>query len=392
MDPGPSRIRLVHVFTVPITIGFLRGALGYLTGKGFEVHCIVSPGPGLEAFAVREPVAIHTIPMTRRISPARDILALLRIARELLLLRPDVVHGSTPKGALLGMLAACLTRIPVRVYEIRGLPFLTATGLRRRLLRWTEKLTCALAHRVVCDSNSMLRIAVDEGFCTEGKGIVLLNGSCNGVDAAERFNPERYGPAIRSETRRCHGVPDDAMILGFVGRLVKDKGVVDLWNAWLRLRESYPGLHLLLVGDFESEDAVPATVSSALSKDQRVHITGWLDEVAPFYAAMDLLVLPTYREGFPYAPLEAAAMGVPVVATRIPGCTDVVQDGVTGVLVSTGDVDALTGAITAYLDDDTLRLRHGQAGRERALRDFRPEAMWKAYCDEYVRLLEQRRG
>jgi glycosyltransferase involved in cell wall biosynthesis len=179
-------------------------------------------------------------------------------------------------------------------------------------------------------------------------------------------------------------------VIGFVGRLSKDKGVEVLHQAWQRLREQHSTLRLMLVGEWETDDPVDASTRANLEADPRVVLTGHVSDVRPYYRAMSVFVFPSTREGFPNAPMEAAAMELPVVATRAIGCVDAVKDGVTGKLVPVGDADSLASAVESYLKDDELRLRHGRAGRERALRDFRPEDVWEALYQVYCDLLKER--
>jgi glycosyltransferase involved in cell wall biosynthesis len=179
-------------------------------------------------------------------------------------------------------------------------------------------------------------------------------------------------------------------VAGYVGRLVTDKGIAELWQAWTVLRERHPDLHLLLVGPFEDTDPVPPAVRQGLETDPRVHLAGMDWNTPPLYAAMDLLVLPTYREGFPNVLLEGASMGLPVVATRVPGCVDAVRDGETGTLVPARDPAALAAALDAYVADPALRRARGRAGRARVAAEFRQEVVWEGIFAEYDRLLAPR--
>lgn len=380
-------IRLVHVTTSPLFLNFFQGQVAYMKQRGFSISVITSPGDLLDQFARREEVGAYPVLMHRRITPLHDLLALARICRILRRIRPHVVHAHTPKGGLLGTVAAWLCRVPVRIYHVRGLPHLASSGVKRRLLRWSEKAACRLAHQVLCVSHSIRQIAVEEGLCPAGKIKVLASGSGQGVDADGRFNPNRFSEQQKQELRSRLGIPQEALVIGFVGRIVRDKGMVELAEAWRHLREDYPQTHLLLVGDYEEQDPVPDAVRNLLNSDPRVHITGWLTDTAPYYAMMHLLVLPSYREGFPNTPLEAAAMELPVVATDIPGTRDAVENGKTGILVPPYDAEALAQAIHRYLDSPALRQQHGRAGRERVLQLFQQEILWQALYEEYVSLL-----
>lgn len=355
--------------------------------RGLEVSVISSPGELLDQFAQKEGVPAYPVLMPRRITPLQDLLAVARIRQILRRIRPHIVHAHTPKGGLLGMLAAWTCRVPVRIYHIRGLPYLTATGAKRLLLRFSERVACTLAHQVLCVSHSIRQVVVEEGMCPAGKIKVLAWGSGQGVDAEGRFCPERFDEQIKQQLRQSLHIPQEAIVLGFVGRIVRDKGIVELVDAWRRLRGDYPHLHLLLVGDYEEQDPVPNDIYELLNSDPQAHVTGWVDDTAPYYAIMDILVLPSYREGFPNAPLEAAAMELPVVATDIPGTRDAVENGKTGTLVPPCNAEALAQAIRSYLCAPELREVHGKAGRQRVLQYFRQEFLWQALYEEYEKSL-----
>lgn len=385
-------MKLLHITTIPMSLTFLKGQVGFMRERGFEVHALSSPGEDLESFGNEEGVPVHAVPMIRQITPFRDLASIVRIARVVRAIRPDVVHAHTPKGGLLGMAAATLSRVPIRIYQMRGLPFVTTRGLRRRLLKLTERISCRMAHVVLCNSHSMRQVALDDRLCPPGKIRVLLGGSGNGVDAATRFNPEMLSPKIRAEVREELEIPQEVTVIGFVGRIVKEKGIPELEQAWQSLRDEYPEAHLMIIGPFETRDPAPAHAVARLQRDPRVLMPGMEWNTPPLYSAMDIVVLPSHREGFPNVPLEAAAMELPVVATRIPGCVDAVEEGVTGLLVPPQEPAALANAIRRYLDDPELRRRHGRAGRARVLVEFRQDCLWEALHRVYLGLASDRSG
>lgn len=379
--------RLIHVTTIPMSLIFLRGQVGYMKDRGFEVHALASPGVELDAFGESEGVTVHAVDMRRRVTPLRDVVALFRIVLVLRQVRPTIVHAHTPKAGLLAMIAAWLTRSPVRIYHMRGLPVLGATGLRKAMLRWTERVACHLAHRVICVSQSVRMEALRLELCAPDRIKVLAGGSGNGVDAGHRFNPAAVGIEARHGVRNRLGIPTDAIVIGFIGRIVRDKGIVELAEAWRQLRDDHPRLHLLLVGPFEPQDPVPAATEALLRSDPRVHLTGPDWDTPPLYAAMDIVALPSYREGLPNVPLEAAAMGLPVIASAVPGCVDAVRHGVTGILVPVRDATAVAAAARSYLGDPGLCRAHGRAGRVWVLGRFRQELIWESLLREYSKLL-----
>jgi glycosyltransferase involved in cell wall biosynthesis len=219
------------------------------------------------------------------------------------------------------------------------------------------------------------------------KAVVLHNGSSNGVDASARYNRDLITADQVREIRDGLLLPPNALVVGVVGRLVRDKGVVDLHNAWSVVRNTHPDAHLVIIGCYERADPIPDEVRASLEADSRVRLVTDGRDAAPYYALMEVLVHPSHREGFPNVVLEASAMEVPVVTTDAVGCIDSVQDGVTGSVVPVGDAPRLATAVQMYLSSDVLRRTHGCAGRERALRDFAPEDIWRALLDTFHTLL-----
>ena len=379
---------LVHITTVPQSFLFLRHQIAFMTSRGIAVAGITSPGPELAQWEAELGIDIHPVSMPRNITPLQDLQALARLTATLRTLAPDILHAHTPKGGLLGMIAATLAAVPHRVYHMRGLLTATATGPRLAMFTWAERLTCALAHEVICVGHSLREAAIAQRLAPASKLHVMAGGSGQGVDAAGRFDPERPELVTAAQgIRHDHGIPADAFVVGFVGRLVRDKGVVELAQAWTQVVATYPQAHLLVVGPFEQRDAVPKDTIHLLNSTPSIHLAGPTRDPAPYYKAMDLVVLPTYREGFPNVPLEAAAMGLPVVATDIPGCTDAVAHGLTGTLVPPADAPALARALGEYMGNPSKARAHGQAGRQRVLREFSPERISQEIHDLYQALL-----
>ncbi len=380
-------LRLLHVVTVPISLNFFRGQIGYLRSQGFDVQAVSSPGEEAELARERESIPVHEVPMNRGISPLADLVSLWRLIKLIRRVKPDIVHSHTPKAGLLGTLAARFTGRRGVMLSIFGLPQMTSRGWKLRLLNTLTRFSCGLSQRVWCDSHSMRQHLIETKLCCADKIVVLGHGSSNGIESQRKFNPANYPLEERRDLRERYHIPVDAFTVCFVGRIVADKGMRELSAAWRILRERHPNLHLLIVGPFEPQDPLDARDEELLRTDSRIHLAGMRQDVPLHLAASDLLVNPSYREGFNVALLEAAAMGLPVVASRVPGCADPVIEGETGILVPVRDAAALAQAIERYLLDPELRRKHGTAGRDRVVRDFQPERIWQELEQNYHELV-----
>lgn len=385
-------VKLAYVTTVAQTLRFLGGYGVELTRAGCTVMAVANGDEHLDHVCRQEGMLGMRLPMQRRIAPLSDLRAIAKLVGVFLHWKPQIVHAHTPKGGLVGMLAAWIAGVPIRIYHIHGLPLETARGLSSWLLWFSERATVAAATQILCVSSSAADAVARAGIATRDRITVPANGSIAGVDSAVRFNPDTLPQARAEEVRRRFGIPDGAVVLGYVGRLVRDKGIPELVEAWQEVRREHEAVHLLVVGMFESRDPVPADVRKTLEGDPRIHLVGEDWSPTAYYAAMDIVVLPSLREGFPTVPLEAAAMKKPVVATRVTGCVDAVLDEVTGLLVPPQDSRALTAAIKRYLSSPALRAAHGRAARDRVIRDFQPECVRRATCAEYTRLLNREYG
>jgi glycosyltransferase involved in cell wall biosynthesis len=327
--------------------------------------------------------------MEREISPVRDLRCAWHLWGILRALRPTVTNVGTPKAGLLGGFAAWLTRVPCRFYTLHGLRFETTTGFRRKLLIFAERLACRFAHRVVCVSHSVREKAIACGLVDRERALVFGAGSCNGVDVS-RFAPTPQRMRRAAELRRQFGIPEDAPVALFVGRLTCDKGITELLEAFLQLEDRFPELRLLLVGSFEDGDSLPEDVRKRLETHKRVILAGPVNDTAPYYAIADVLVLASHREGLPTVVLEGHAAGKPVIGAAATGIVDLVVDGETGLLFPVGDASALADAIARLISDKALAMKLALAGQEQVKHKFRQELIWAALRREYLKVLQGR--
>jgi len=355
---------IVVGITHPQTCLNLTGRLRALREAGFRVTLVSSPGEMLERMAASEGIESIALSIQREIRPFADLVSFLRLWWLLLKLRPDMTEFSTPKAGLLGTLAALFAGVPERVYMLRGLKVEGTTGFKRRILLVAERVASACAQVVLCNSRSMRAEAIALGLAPAAKLKLIGDGSTNGVDV-ERFSP---GP---SSVRDRLGLSAKAPVLGFVGRLTCDKGLPELMEAFKTILEAEPDAHLLLVGWFDAaEDALSADLRVRIESHPRVHCVGFVADTVPYYRAMDLMVLPTRREGFPNVVLEAAATGIPVITTIATGSRDSVVPEVTGLLIPPGYPEAISEAVLSLLRNPERRRRMGEAARAWVIEHF----------------------
>lgn len=348
----------------------LKGQLSWFARQGWDVVLATTPDPKAYAAAEREGTAFHPLPMSRSISLVSDLKALRGWVRLIGRLRPDVVNVGTPKASLLGSFAAFLRRVPKRIYVMRGLRLEGARGPMAAVLWLMERLTIACATDVIFVSRSLAAEAAGRGLGARRKGWIIGEGSSNGVDVdALRA---RAGGTDRAAVRAELGVEDDDFVVGFVGRIARDKGLDTLLRAFLVLAPSR-NVRLLVVGGVEDEELA----AQVRALGDRVVMTGDVDNVPHHLLAMDVLCLPTKREGFPNVVLEAGAMGLPVVTTRATGAVDSVIDGETGLLVDVDDHQGLAHALEKLHADPSAARAMGECALERVVRDFTPESVWQ---------------
>lgn len=320
-------MKLIRMTTVGLSLDtFCRGMLSELRDKeGYEVVALSSPDSHLKAAAEREAIPAIGVPMRRDIAPMADVVSLVGLIRALRRERPDMIHTMTPKAGLLGMLAAKIVGVPVRIHTFTGLLFPTATGFKRRLLMFTDRLTCACATHVIAEGQGVKSDLLDNHITTRPIE-VLGHGNIKGIDLSH-YSPTPQLKAEATAIRHKFGIPADAGVLIFIGRFVGDKGLRELFEAFRSLPPSL-NCHLIMVGDTEGgKDDLQESELQAMRTHPAVHFSdGWVADVRPWLLCADALVFPSYREGFPNVVLEAGALSLPSIVTDINGSREIITE------------------------------------------------------------------
>lgn len=379
MDSG-HKTKICFVVSSPMTAKVFLGAHLAALSERFSIDLAANVSRPDELDGIEKHVRAVPVPVPRRISPLADLAALLSLHALFRRERYAAVSSITPKAGLLSMLAAALAGVPLRTHMFTGQVWAARTGWKRWLLKTADRLIARLATHVLADSPSQRDFLVAEGVVAAGKIAVLGHGSICGVDGS-RFRPDVAG---RNKVRRELGIPGQAVVFLFLGRLNRDKGVLDLAAAFSALDN--PAAWLLVVGPDEA--GMMREMESRLgAAGERCRFVGYTDRPEEFMAAADVFSLPSYREGFGMVVIEAAAAGVPAIASRIYGVTDAVEEGVTGLLHAPGDVAEIAATMAALVGDPARRKAMGEAARARALGLFSGEAVTAAWRLFYVQLL-----
>jgi len=354
---------------------------------GYEVYGVCSNGPNVE-FLREKGLTIYPITILRRVSPLRDMKALIQLVWLLRRHPVEIVHTHTPKAAFLGQLAAMLARIPIRVNTIHGLYYVNQTnGLKRWLFKTLEVAACRLASHVFSQSQEDVDVALEEGLIAENRLEYLGNGLNTDHFCRERF-PADEGSQVREE----FGIPENAFVVGIVARMVHEKGLLELFDAFANLRRSVPSAYLLHIGPVDKSRNAHVTPETARDHgiEEYCRFLGLRRDVPRLLTAIDVYCLPSHREGYPRSVMEANAMSLPAVVTDIRGCREAVVDGENGLIVPVRDPDALAAALIRLFQDTSLRKRLAEGARRRAVNVFDERRVFEIILDAYERLLRSR--
>ncbi len=367
---SPSHPRICYVVSSEITVAaFLREHIRH-AGTRYGVTVAVNTGNPEFLTTLGLKATLQSVAIVRRIAPWQDLQALLALYRLFRRRRFDLVHSVSPKAGLLAMLAGFLARVPVRIHTFTGQVWVTRRGYARWLLKLMDRLIALFATHVLVDSPTQREFLLAQHVVSAEKSRVLGKGSISGVDAS-RFRPD---PQARAAVRRKLGYRDSDVVFLFLGRLNRDKGVIDLAQAFARIAATAQNTRLLVIGP--DEDGLQSLMQASLGNAAALaKFVSYTDRPEDYMAAADVFCMPSYREGFGTTIIEAAAAGIPAIGSRIYGVTDAIDDGATGLLFDPGDTGQLADAMLRLVSNELLRREMGEQARARALRDFRAGAI-----------------
>lgn len=372
-----GKTKIIRASTVSLSIGFFRDIMIRMRENGYDMVALSSPGTHLTKLNEDDGFRTIAVPMDRHISPIHDLKSLINLIRVFLKEKPQVIHSITPKAGLLCMIAAWLTRVPIRIHTFTGLVWPTAKGMQRKILMLTDWLTCACATHIIPEGQGVMNDL--QSHITKKPMRVLGYGNVMGIDLA-RFNPDRF----------CGNKDNRTFTYLFVGRIVSAKGINELIWAFSKLHKEYSDIRLWLVGDFESElDPLNYETEKEISTNRDIVTKGPLygDDLIMAYNDADCFVMPSYREGFPNSVIEAGAMGLPQVVTDINGSREIVTDGENGLIVPSMDREALYKAMKSLYEDATLRERLSSNARRMIESRFERNFVQQCQIEFYEELL-----
>ncbi|MBD5227061.1 MAG: glycosyltransferase family 4 protein [Bacteroidales bacterium] len=378
--------KIIRACTVPNSIGFVTGMIPELLEK-FEVGVLASPGKYWEALdKYGNEVKRLKVAMERQISPWKDCISLWKLIRIFHKERPDIVHSMTPKAGLLCMIAAWLNRVPIRIHTFTGLVFPTSTGLKQKILIFTDRLTCACATHIVPEGEGVKNDLINYNI-TKKPLKVLGYGNVQGIDL-NRFNPEL--PEVKAEAGKIR--KEDVFTFVFIGRLVGDKGINELVSAFTRLNQKYPDTRLILVGRYESRlDPLQVETEEEIKNNQAIWASGETPDVRPWLLASDTLVFPSYREGFPNVVIEAGAMGLPSIVTDINGSREIIIEGENGTIIPSKNTQALEEAMERMIVDKHSTEFMASKARQMIAERFEQHYVRKCLKEYYEEILNSRK-
>ncbi len=382
--------KLIRVTTVPISLEKLLGKQLSFMDQHFDLTAVSADATALVEVGKKLGVKTYPVEMTRQITPVQDLKALWKMYRFLKSERPDIIHSHTPKAGLVSMLAAKLAGVPNRLHTVAGLPLMEAQGLKRKILMLVEQLTYAAATHVYPNSKGLSEFILENKLTTSSKLKVIANGSSNGIDTTY-FDKDNLNQNDLFVLKKSLKIEDDDKVFIFVGRLVGDKGLNELIEAFEEIEKDNTKSKLILVGTFEDElDPLQTSTLEKIKSNSNIINVGWQSDVRPYLAIADILTFPSYREGFPNVVMQAGAMGLASIVSNINGCNEIIIENRNGLIIPVKNEKALTEAMQKLLNDQALLSSLKTNARPMIVDRYQQQVVWDALLAEYKSLLGAR--
>ena len=376
-------MKILHVLNVPFVLPYILGnQIEYFNDIGTEVHIACSNGPQLDNYKKKWNFVFLELKINRKISLFDDIFSIFVLIKYIKKNNINVVVGHTPKGALIAMISAFLCKVNKRIYFRHGLMFETSKGIKRKILIYIEQFTSTLSTKVICVSNSVLDKSIEYKITIKNKLLLINNGSCNGIDSLNRFNIASISNDFLKNKRKEYNISINDVVVGFVGRLSKDKGINELIQAWNSVKNRYTNVKLLLCGPVDERDPINKNLLNKILNDSTIIYTGEVIETEYIYSLLSIFILPSYREGFPTVVLEASSMNLPVITTKNTGCIDSIIENITGIFTEINP-DCISDKIEFYINNPELSILHGRNGRKFVVNNFNQKQIWNKLALEY---------
>lgn len=366
--------KLVVGITAPGSVILIAGQMQYFKSLGYQTYLMAPMHERVVAYCKHEGCIHLPVALEREISLVKDLKALFQVYKYLKKIKPDVVNFGTPKVSLLGMIVSKFLGIKKRIYTCRGFRFEHEQGRKKDILIFMEKLTSRFAHKVICISNSVRDVGLENAIFDKEKAVVLLKGSSNGIDLS-RFNPSRVSQKQTEDLKNKLVINVSDFVFGFVGRINDRKGINELIAAFDNLYKNNPALRLVIVGPIEERQLINKKLVEEMDNHPAIHRVGTQLDVPLYLSIMDVFCFPSWQEGFGNVSVQAAAMGLPVIATDVTGSKDAVSNGFNGVLLPPKSVEELQEAMLMLQRDSSLRNFFGKNGIEWA-KNFNSQLIW----------------
>lgn len=382
--------RLIRITTVPLSLKhLLKGQMSFMSKNGFNVSMISSYGREIKEVVEYEKCNHFIIPLTRKITPLKDLVALYKIYRLLRKQKPYIVHTHTPKAGILGMLASYLAKVPIRLHTVAGLPLMEVTGFKRVILNIVERLTYNLSSKVYPNSHGLKKIILKHKFTSKNKLKVIGNGSSNGIDTSY-FNPELFSINANKIFKFKLGINMKDFVFIYVGRIVSSKGINELVDAFKKLSLVKKNIKLLLVGPSEDKlDPLQKKTKDLIEYSNEIISVGYQKDVRPYFAISNSLVFPSYREGFPNVVMQAGSMGLPSIVSDINGCNEIIKNNVNGKVIKVKSVSAIYDAMLDILSNKQIYNEIKEKTRNIIKQKYEQKMFWDLLLSEYNYLIKK---